>query len=154
MSSRILFNEFPAFSGSLPVSVPGINYDLISATSPDPDLIIPVHIGALPSDETQEDPPASTPSAPIYSVDDVIDLHAGLILDHNGNPVPDGTPVTFSVTSQGVTTFLPSVVTLDGRASTSFLVEEGYNIIISAESGGARSHELEINIIGDGPANS
>ena len=36
-SARILFKELPSYPGSLPVSVPGINYDLISATSPDPE---------------------------------------------------------------------------------------------------------------------
>ncbi|MCD6425064.1 MAG: hypothetical protein J7L35_06120, partial [Anaerolineales bacterium] len=36
-SARILFKELPSYPGSLPVSVPGVNYDLISATSPDPE---------------------------------------------------------------------------------------------------------------------
>ena len=39
-AARVLFGEIPAPTGDLPVSVSGINYDLISATSPDPDQTI------------------------------------------------------------------------------------------------------------------
>lgn len=149
VSARILFKEFPTFSGSLPVSVPGINYDLISATSPDPNHLIALHIGEYLSEDSIADDPASTPSASIYSVEDVIELHTGLILDHNGHAVPDGTPVTFKLVSQTSVTYLPEVTTYNGRASTSFLVEEGSNITVSAQSSLAKSEEIEINIIGD-----
>lgn len=148
-SARILFKELPSFPGSLPVSVPGINYDLISATSPDPEYEFQIYAGEIPNPSSTAEAPGSTPAAPIYRVEDLIDLHTGIILDHNGNPVPDGTPVDFIITAQGNSTYLPSVTTLDGTASISYLVEEGYNIIVSAQSSLARSNSIEINILGD-----
>jgi len=148
-SARILFKELPSFPGSLPVSVPGVNYDLISATSPDPDREFQIYVGDLPEPANTTDSPESTPTAPIYHVEDVIEFHTGIILDHNGNPVPDGTPVDFLITSRGNSTYLPSVTTVDGSASSSYLVVEGYNISLSAQSSLARSSSVEINILGD-----
>ena len=148
-SARILFKELPSLPGSLPVSVPGVNYDLISATSPDPDREFPIFIGDIPGSASTDDSPESTPTSPIYHVEDIIDFHTGIILDHNGNPVPDGTPVDFAITLRGNSTNLPTVTTVDGSASTSYLVVEGYNIVVSAQSSLARSSSVEINILGD-----
>ncbi len=148
-SARILFKELPSFPGNSPVSVPGVNYDLISATSPDPEIEFQIFVGEIPDPADTSETPSSTPAAPIYHVEDLINFHTGLILDHNGNPVPDGTPVNFIITSQGNSTYLATVTTLDGFASTTFLVEEGFNIIVSAESSLARSASIEINILGD-----
>jgi len=148
-SARILFKELPSFPGSLPVSVPGVNYDLISATSPDPDYLFQIYVGEIPDPNTTTAAPDSTPAAPIYRVEDLIDIHTSIILDHNGNPVPDGTPVDFIITSQGNPTYLPTVTTIDGSASTNYLVEEGNNIVVSAQSSLARSISIEINILGE-----
>ena len=148
-SARVLFKELPSFPGSLPVSVPGINYDLISATSPDPEKEFAIFIGNSTDRVSTTETPSSTPIAPLYHVNDLIDLHTGVILDHNGNPVPDGTPVNFILSSQGNITILPTVNTFDGSASTSFLVVESFNIIVSAESSLARSATIEINILGN-----
>ena len=149
VAARILFKEFPSFSGNLPVSVPGINYDLISATSPDPNQIISLYIGDLPDLTSTPEPDIPTPSAPVYRIEDLIDLHTGIILDHNGKPVPDGTPVTFVLTSQGQSSPLPQVTTTNGVAFTSFLVETGDNIIAHVESSLARSESIEITILGE-----
>ncbi|MEE8569077.1 MAG: hypothetical protein V3S81_10745, partial [Anaerolineales bacterium] len=56
VAAHLLFNELSA-SGAPPVSVPGIGYDLIEATSPDPDQII--SLAAYVDDEeiTSEDYP-------------------------------------------------------------------------------------------------
>ncbi len=148
-SARILFKELPSFPGSLPVSVPGVNYDLISATSPDPDQNFQIYVGDIPDPTNTTDSPESTPAAPIYHVEDIIDFHTGIILDHNGNPVPDGTPVDFVITLRGNSTYIPTVTTVDGSASASYLVVEGYNIVVSAQSSLARSSSVEINILGD-----
>lgn len=148
-SARILFKELPSFPGSLPVSVPGVNYDLISATSPDPDQEFEVYVGEVPDPVNSSDGPEITPTAPIYHVEDIIDIHTGIILDHNGNPVPDGTPVDFILTIRGTSSYLPTVNTADGFASTSYLVVEGNNIIISAQSAEARSSSVEVNVLGD-----
>jgi beta-N-acetylhexosaminidase len=149
VAARILFNEFPAFPGSLPVSVPGINYDLISATSPDPTSPFTIFIGQSPNINLETQDPAITPTPPVFRVEDQIDLQTSTILDYNGNPVPDGTPVTFYVVSQGTTRSLPQVTTVNGSASSSFFVEGGNNLSIYAESSQARSQTVEISIFGD-----
>ncbi len=154
VAARILFNEFPSITGNIPVSVPGINYDLISATSPDPDRIFLLYIGDKPDLTTTQEPSLVTPAAPVYRVEDIIELHTGIILDYNGNPVPDGTPVTFVISSQGESTSLPQVITTDGSTSTSYLVQNGNNIIVHAESSLAKSQSIEINILGDATNNT
>ncbi|MGB2964247.1 MAG: glycoside hydrolase family 3 N-terminal domain-containing protein [Anaerolineales bacterium] len=149
VAARILFKEFPSITGHLPVSVPGINYDLISATSPNPDQVFSLFVGEDVNLTTTLEPSESTPAAPVYRVEDIIELHTGIIFDHNWNPVPDGTPVTFYITTQGKSTALPQITTLNGSASTSFLVKSGNNITVQAESSLARSESIEITILGD-----
>ena len=112
-SVRALFQEFIP-SGAPPVSVPGINYDLAQQTLPDPNQAIAiyyeVHPLTLPGEVTPEPgaspTPSPTPSSggpstpePIQpAVGDELRLSTGVIVDHNGHPVPDGTPVQFIFT--------------------------------------------------------
>ena len=149
VAARILFKEFPNLRGKLPVSVPGINYDLISATSPDPDQTFMIYVGAKPDLIATSEPTTSTQTPPVFRVGELIELHTEIILDHNGNPVPDGTPVNFMLSSQGITSTLPQITTVDGSASTSYLVQEPNNIIVSAVSSLASSISIEISILGD-----
>lgn len=149
VAARILFNEFPSFHGNLPVSVPGINYDLITATSPDPGKGFPIYVGEIPETNEEGESPETTPAPAVFRLDDQVDLVTGVILDHNGNPVPDGTPVTFIITIQGLSTSLPQVTTIDGFASTSFFVESGEDHSIHAISSLARSQTITFSILGD-----
>jgi len=149
VAARILFKEFPNLPGRLPVSVPGINYDLITATSPDPDQTFMIYVGIKPDLTSTSVPASSNPTPPVYRVEDLIDLYTEIILDHNGNPVPDGTPVNFIITTQGISFPLPQVTTFDGSASTSFLVQDPNNITVRAESSLASSISIEISILGD-----
>jgi len=107
---RALFSEFAPL-GTSPVSVPGINYNLLLQTSPDPDQILALHYEiSLVSPEGEPTPEATaeggvtpeataegqpTPIPPQPEVGDEIKLRTGVIVDHNGHPVPDGTPVQF-----------------------------------------------------------
>ncbi len=78
-----LFREFTP-TGSPPVTVAGINYELIRQLEPAPGQIIslaPVGSGDVISGSIQ--------------VGSQIELETGVILDRKGNPVPDGTPVEF-----------------------------------------------------------
>lgn len=149
VAARILFNEFPSFQGSLPVSVPGINYDLITATSPDPAIEFPIYAGQIPDETSQITAPESTPLPPVYRMGDQVDLFTGVILDQNGNPVPDGTPVSFVLTIQGVSTSLPQVTTVSGTAQSSFFIESDQDINIHAVSSSARSVTIPISVIVD-----
>lgn len=152
-AARILFNEFPTFHGSLPISVPGINYDLITITSPDPTIEFPIYVGQVPQQESSADSPETTPSPSVFRLEDQIDLYTGIILDHNGNPVPDGTPVTFFITAQGISSPLPQITTIDGYAKTSFFVDSSENLTIHAISSLARSQTVTISILGDSDGN-
>lgn len=102
-SVRALFGEFAPL-GKPPVSVSGINYDLSTQTSPNPEQTIPLYysIGEAP-EEGQPTPAAPeegqpTPEPPKLEVGDELRLRTGVIVDHNGHPVPDGTPVQFIFT--------------------------------------------------------
>lgn len=149
VAARILFNEFPTFHGSLPVSLPGINYDLITATSPDPNIEFPIYVGEIPDTESEAESPDSTPAPAVFRLSDQVDLFTGIILDYNGNPVPDGTPVTFIITAQGVAKSLPQVTTTAGAAQTSFFVDSTENLSIHALSSLARSQSISISILGE-----
>ncbi len=102
-SVRALFGEF-APAGTPPVSVTGVNYDLGVQTSPAPGQTIGLYyyIGE-PSEEEQPtpEPPEEgqpTPELPKLEVGDELRLRTDVIVDHNGHPVPDGTPVQFFFT--------------------------------------------------------
>ncbi len=123
-SVRALFGEF-APQGEPPVSVSGINYDLLVQTSPDPEQTIPVTYSVIkppgeeegtptPSEQEPTAAPPITPSPegsvtpaeptgeaqptagpPALKKGDQLKLRTGRIVDHNGHVVPDGTPVQF-----------------------------------------------------------
>ncbi len=144
VAARLLFKEINAPEGSLPVSVPGIGYELISATSPNPDQIIPV---VLEAPETSEDTPIDEDeAAPEYRIGDTISLKAGIILDHNNNPVPDNTPVQLVVTIDGQDAPTVSLSTTDGMTSTNFKFEQAGVFSIRVTSSSASSDELVFDI--------
>jgi len=150
-AARLLFKEIPSPNGDLPVSVPGIGYDLISATSPDPAQTFQVHLGERPQSAatTTSDQPEATATVPVFEVGDLLEFHTTIIRDYNGNPVPDGTPVQFVITSQGETSYLPEVETRDGMASTTYLIEQASDFSIQAVSSPAQSEQISLNVKGD-----
>ncbi len=100
VAARLLFKELTP-PGASPVSISGLGYDLISVTSPDPNQIISLilDLPALPA-ATNEPTPAATP-VPLFKIGDTIAIRTGVIKDHNGQPVPDGTVVRFSMNLTG-----------------------------------------------------
>lgn len=91
---RALFRDLE-FNGSPPVSVPGTRFgSLLSRLEPDPRQVIPV---------TLYDEKRSDFGLELFNVHlgDTITIQAGPILDRNGNPVPDGTPVQFHLKYSG-----------------------------------------------------
>ncbi|HZE17138.1 MAG TPA: hypothetical protein VE197_16370, partial [Mycobacterium sp.] len=87
-SVRALFLDF-APVGRSPVTAEGIGYDLTRQLSPDPDQTIAVDQADKPSQSE------GTPAPVRLKVGDPLRVRTSVILDRNGNPVPDGTPVTF-----------------------------------------------------------
>jgi len=144
IAARLLFKEITTPAGALPVSVPGIGYELISATSPDPEQIIPLVVD-LPKPLEGTPTPEAT-SVPEYRIGDTIPLKAGVILDHNSNPVPDNTPVQFIITINGQEAPPLSSTTVDGIVTTNYKFESSGAISIRATSGSASSGELVFEI--------
>lgn len=146
-AARVLFGEIPAPTGDLPVSVSGVDYDLISATSPDPEQIIELFMD-LP--EASSGTPVPT-QFPQLAIGDLIPVRTGVILDHNGHPVPDGTIVDF-IFNTGASESIPQKeLTIDGIARTTFLIEESGTMEIQARSDPALlSQSLQFDIPPEG----
>jgi beta-N-acetylhexosaminidase len=142
VAAYLLFRELQP-TGSLPVSVPAVGYDLNSALFPDPNLTIPLALD-LPLPETL--PGTATPEpAPIpeYRVGDIIPVRAGVILDHNGHPVPDGTQVEFILSMSGQAQTINQIaITVDGVARSSFQVNDPGTLEIRAESEPAKNSDV------------
>jgi beta-N-acetylhexosaminidase len=127
-SVRALFSEF-APVGTPPVSVAGINYDLLIQTSPAPEQAITLYIGELP----EEGQP--TPESPKLEVGDELKLRTDVIVDHNGHPVPDGTPVQFIFTypQEGLEHSI-TAVTRGGVAETTITLDRTGQVDISIQA--------------------
>lgn len=143
---RTLFQEITP-RGASPVPITGINYDLISITEPDPDQIIQVR---LPT------PAGSDPAKSVdITVGSTLSLVAGPILDHNGHPVPDGTPVEFRLFYPAEALELPRLrtTTVNGLAEGSVVLERVGQLDVTASSGNAsRSTTLQVVISSNEPA--
>jgi beta-N-acetylhexosaminidase len=146
-AARVLFGEIPAPGGDLPVSVSGINYDLISATSPNPEQTIELFIDVP---EANLGTPVPT-QIPQLAIGDLIPVRTGVILDHNGHPVPDGTIVDFILSAGLDELAIQKETTQDGIARTTFLIEESGTIVIHARSDPAiESNFLQFDIPPEG----
>ena len=138
-AARVLFQQ--PTQGASPVSIPAVEYDLITATSPDPDQVIPLDLdeGEIPGTPEAEATPLTVQPTeiPLYKIGDTISVRAGPIIDHNQNIVPDGTPVRFTMsTREEVGGILKQVdaTTTAGIARASFAIDKPGKVEISAAS--------------------
>lgn len=143
---RALFLESP-LGGESPVSVAGIQYDLFSQTQPSPDQVIELYlvIGDEVEAPSRQEPLAS-------AIGDTLRLQTGVIVDKNGNAVPDGTLVRFILRNrvQGTVTILGDRPTTGGVAQLDYVLDASMGpgqFRITAESGEATlSQEVDITI--------
>ena len=151
VAARILFQELNPV-GSSPVSIPGIAYDLITVTTPDADQIIELMVDDSMNPEPQ---PEGTETVevpaiePLYNLGDSLPVRTGVIVDHNGHPVPDGTVVKFILNQQGENVTIQQIeaTTLDGIARTSIkLQSEGVHEIRVTSEPALNSQILVLNI--------
>ncbi len=137
VAARILFQEIVP-SGILPVSLTSIGYDLITATTPNPDQIIPLMV-EQPSEQlgSTETPSSSTEAPLTYKVGDTIPLRTGVIVDHNGNPVPDGTVVRFLIDTKSASGSIEQIETqtTGGIARTTYRIQNTgiFNLRVTAD---------------------
>jgi beta-N-acetylhexosaminidase len=147
VAARLLFGEIPFPPGSLPVSVPGVDYDVISATAPNPDQVIELRLDLPEATEGDQD---ETPEPPIsFEVRDTLALITGIIRDHNGNPVPDGTMVEFFYRFSNEE-FSQRETTRNGVAKSTFLLDRSGTLEVRVESQPAnQSLAIRLDILPD-----
>ena len=137
VAARILFQEITP-AGVLPVSVTSVGYDLITMTTPDPGQIIPLMVDeeALSAD-AGENGEIEAGEALIFKEGDSIPLTTGIILDHNGNKVPDGTVVRFIMSTPTTVGSSEQIETqtVDGIAKTMYRLQTSgqYTLRVTAD---------------------
>lgn len=153
VAARVLFQEIP-LTGALPVSVPGVGYDLIDATSPDSSQVIPLYFDTPQPDGTATPLATPEPSEPLsFRVGDAISLRTGVIYDYNHKPVPDDTPVSFLITvitENGTFNQQLDQVTVDGVARLTYRIDQPgvLDIRVTSGQGRATSEILRLNLSG------
>lgn len=144
-SVRALFQELP-LSGRPPVSVSSIGYSLFNQTQPTPQQVLELFI-VSPTGLVQS-PPSEEPLS--LSVGDTLRLQTGVIVDRNGNRVPDGTVVQFVLQDrvQGVVSIIGDRTTSNGVATIDYVLDARTGQFrITAVSGLAvQSQEVDITI--------
>ena len=157
VAARLLFKELTTV-GAAPVSISGIGYDLNIVTQASPNQLLTLNL-ALPQ-ETSPTPEADSatpaPTAiPMFDVGDTLAVRTGAILDYNGNLVPDGTIVIFSLTIGGDngTQALIETQTSGGIARADFQLDQTGLLDIRISSGEATlSETLRLDISDEGIA--
>jgi hypothetical protein len=116
-----------------------VNYNLVHVLSPDPARDFEITIKEVsPSDAR---PPVT------------VRAQAGPILDYNGHPVPDGTPVEFDVTYlSGQQVTIPLTHTVNGVAEIRVELSEAGTVEISARSGEVVSQHPQRITVAAAPA--
>jgi beta-N-acetylhexosaminidase len=160
VAARLLFQEITV-QGASPVSIPGVNYDLNIATSPDPDQIIPLSedqvLEVTPTSETSTSEAIPTQTEiPLYRIGDTIALKAGPIFDHNQHLVPNDTPVRFimsTIDETGEISQEMDAMTVDGVARASFAINRAGEVKIRVVSEPALiSSEIKLDASNEGAA--
>lgn len=140
VAARLLFQQVTA-QGISPVSIPAVEYDLRTATSPDPEQIIPLSLDGeeIPASPTVELTPvtAEPTEVPLYKIGDTIAVRAGPIMDHNQHIVPDRTVVRFVMSTRdeagGILQQIETT-TSGGIARASFDIDQPGKVEIRAAS--------------------
>ena len=143
-SVRTLFQEHPS-RGAPPVDVEAIDYELFEITQPDASQVIDLFVVRSGSPQS----PASEQPLELV-VGDTLRLRTGVIVDHNGNPVPDGTPVQFIQQDrlQGFISVIGERPTINGVAELDYVLEArtGQFRITATAGNATSSQQLDIAI--------
>ena len=152
IAARVLMRETIA-SGSLPVSISAVDYQLGTVTAPDPNQVIQIELlssrQAEPT-ETVASPTVETP-VPLFVMGENVRIQAGPIVDHNGNQVPDGTVVKFTIrlSSENLIISQPETITRDGLATVDYRIErEGIFEVTAISEPALTSGRLILNTQG------
>jgi beta-N-acetylhexosaminidase len=144
VAAYLLFRELRP-NGASPVSIPGIGYDLNEALFPDPGRVIPLELDLPPATVLTATLTLEPTAPPEIHLGDVLPLRTGIILDYNGNPVPDGTPVAF-IFNIGSSSIRQVETTRKGVAHTTFATANSGTLDVHVESENARSESLRFDV--------
>lgn len=131
--------------GASPITIQSLGYDLASAIQPRADQLISLSLFDL------ENMPLTPGSEPLsLEPGDTLRLRTGVILDQNGNPVPDGTVVQFTQEDRvsGFFDVIGEVLTVEGVATFDYVLDARQGQFrLRASSGQAdTSDEVDIAI--------
>ena len=150
VAARLLFQPQVPLLGDSPVSIPAVEYDLRTQTSPDPAQVIPLAVDEnislipTPTSEATTAVEVTATSAtveptpiPLYRIGDTISVRAGPILDHNQHIVPDGTIARFTMSTREESGEIFQQIeapTVSGVARASFEIDKPGKVQISVVS--------------------
>ncbi len=159
VGARILLGDI-APVGASPVNIEGIDYDLLTALSPDPDQLIKISVGRSGAPTATATPTGSAtqtqtanPTPIGFSLDDQITFTAGPILDHNQHVVPDGTDLTFQIDFPGedIPRFLLDAKIVNGMAQADYVLKRQGVMQVSAFSEPAKNSTIIQLAVGEEP---
>jgi len=148
---RLLFKELSA-PGASPVSIQSTGYDLATALTPAADQIVNLSVEiADQQTNTNEDNQAEVTEFE-YEIGDTIHIQSSMVLDQNGNSVPDNTLAIYTMTvinnNEIVSQREISSKTNDGVASATVTLDNAGALTINATIGDSlESTELKLEII-------
>jgi beta-N-acetylhexosaminidase len=156
VAARILFQELSA-PGASPVSIDGVGYFLEQTLVPNPEQTIPlvVYAPGQPPDYTEPISTQTSTPSPFFQGDSIV-METGVILDYNGNPVPDNTLVRFNIATtnlEGTTNQREQTsFTVNGVARITTLLDTNGSFRVQASSGEppAISQEVQLDIASSG----
>lgn len=140
---RLLFKEFSP-QGHSPVNIDAVEYKIPDVLEPDPDQMISLEYfkGAITQtvEATATVESAGEVAAPVavtIEEGEQLTLRTGVIVDKNGNPVPDNTLVSFNrnYPKEGLTLAPLIAPTLNGIAETVITRDRKGTLEITAKSG-------------------
>ncbi len=147
IAARVLMREMTA-SGSLPVSVSAVDYQLGEVTAPNSDQVIQIKLLTPEPSEptaTMETLTVETP-VPLFVLGESVRIQAGPIVDNNGNQVPDGTVVQFTIrlATENLIISQPETITQKGLATVDYRIEREGVFEVTAISEPAKTSGLLI----------
>jgi len=146
VGARALFGDLVA-SGASPVDVSALNYSVARQTMPSPNQLISLDVVGMTGEVLTE-----TERSEILK-GGVLNLRTGTIVDYNGRPIPDRTPVQFVLTYPQED--IERIVVAEahgGVATTSIVLDREGQLDITVQSEPALSSvRLQLTIRAEGP---
>ncbi|MEM5775616.1 MAG: hypothetical protein AAGU05_11505, partial [Anaerolineaceae bacterium] len=126
-------------------------YTLSRVVSPEPNQVISLALDIPEPSITATGTPSAT-EVPTFKVGDTLPLRTGIILDHNHNPVPDGTEVQFLFTTGRDNAVVQQITskTMHGVAKAAFRIQNPGIVEIRAVSAPAMTSQiLSLDVSGE-----